>query len=337
MSTLNYIFSFNEVFLLTLIVLVNIIILNNRVIIASKLRINDYPNNRKIHSKPTPMMGGVCMFISLMSVSIYNYFHNEILFIELTINITFYIIFFLVGFCDDVKQLSPKLRTLIIIGSLSVLLLLNNNYLIQNLVFKYSDINLNFGSLSYVFTIFCVFALYNALNFIDGYNGVSSSIVIYWIIFLLLNNPNLHYIISLIILIMIFSYNVVGKVFLGNAGTNILSIFISLSIILDYNKYQSFYADEILFLLFFPGIDMIRVTVQRIIEGKKIYSPDQCHFHHYLIKKKIKYIWQMMLFLSILPYLILVISKSTFFAFSLSTVIYIIILMLIRVNKKIKL
>ena len=77
MSTLNSIFGFNEVFLLTVIILVNIIILNNRVIIASKLRINDYPNNRKIHSKPTPMMGGVCMFVSLMSISIYNYFYNE--------------------------------------------------------------------------------------------------------------------------------------------------------------------------------------------------------------------------------------------------------------------
>jgi UDP-N-acetylmuramyl pentapeptide phosphotransferase/UDP-N-acetylglucosamine-1-phosphate transferase len=129
----------------------------------------------------------------------------------------------------------------------------------------------------------------------------------------------------------------VGKVFLGNSGTNILSIFISLSIILDYNKLQSFYADEILFLLFFPGIDMIRVTLQRIIEGKKIYSPDQCHFHHYLIKKKFKYIWQMMLFLSILPYLTLIVSNNTFFAFFLSTIIYVITFLLIRVNKKIKL
>jgi UDP-GlcNAc:undecaprenyl-phosphate GlcNAc-1-phosphate transferase len=265
-----------------------------------------------------------------MSVSTYSYLYNEINIINLTINTTYYIIFFLVGFFDDVKQLSPKLRTLILIGSLSVLILLDNNYQIQNLIFKYSDLNFNLGIFSFFFTIFCVFSLFNALNFIDGYNGVSLSIVIYWIIFLLLKNPNLNYLISLIILAIIFYYNVMGKVFLGNSGTNILSIFISLSLILDYNNFQTFYADEILFLLFFPGIDMIRVTAQRIIEGKKIYSPDQSHFHHYLIKRKIKYIWQKMLFLAILPYLLLIITSSTIFSLFFSTMIYIIIYKLIR-------
>lgn len=327
-------FNLNEIIFLAIIILINLIILENREIIASRLRIRDFPNNRKIHIEPTPLMGGICVFVTLMSISFYNYLHNGTHLINLTINTSYFIIFFLVGFCDDVKQVSPKLRTLIIIGSLSVLLLLNSNFQIQNLIFKYSDLNFNLGNLSFFFTIFCVFSLYNALNFIDGYNGVSLSIVIYWIIFLLLNNPNLDYLISLIILIVIFSYNIKGKVFLGNSGTSILSIFISLSMILDYNKFQSFYADELLFLLFFPGVDMIRVTLQRIIERKKIYSPDQNHFHHYLIKKKIKYIWQIMLFLSILPYLVLIISNNTFFALFLSIIIYIIIFMSIKVNTK---
>ena len=336
MLILNYTFNLNEIFLLVTLILINLFILYNRVIIASKLKINDYPNDRKIHSEPTPMIGGICIVITLISVSLFNYFYDEIFFIELIINVIFCLVFFLVGFFDDVKQLSPKLRTLIIV-SVSALLLLNNNYQIQNLIFKYSNLGISLGYLSYFFSIFCIFALYNALNFIDGYNGVSTSIVIYWIIFLLINNPNLYYLISLVILIIIFFYNIRGKIFLGNSGTNILSIFISLSVLLDYNKFQSFYADEILFVLFFPGIDMIRVTTQRIIERKNIYSPDQSHFHHYLIKKKIKYIWQTMLCLSILPYLLLVISKNTFFTLFLSTIIYIIIFMLLKTNKTIKL
>ena len=328
------IFNLNEIFLLIFIILINLIILKNRIIISSKLRINDFPNKRKIHNEPTPLMGGVCIFVTLISISIYNYLYNEINYINLIIDITYYTIFFFVGFYDDVKQLSAKLRTLIIIGSLSVLILFNNNYQIQNLIFKYSDYNFNLGNLAFFFTIFCVFALYNALNFIDGYNGVSSSIAIYWVIFILINNPNLDYLITLVILVIIFSYNVMGKIFLGNSGTNILSIFISLSIILDYNKFQSFYADEILLLLFFPGIDMIRVTAQRIIEGNKIYNPDQSHFHHYLIRKKIKYIWQIMFFLSILPYLILIISNNTLYALSISTITYIVIFKLVKVKTK---
>ena len=43
-----------------------------------------------------------------------------------------------------------------------------------------------------MFTIFCIFALYNAINFIDGYNGCATSIIIFWTFILLVKNPNVH-------------------------------------------------------------------------------------------------------------------------------------------------
>ena len=137
--------------------------------------------------------------------------------------------------------------------------------------------------------------------------------MIFWIIFLFNKDNNIIYLTLILILILIFYYNILGKVFLGNSGTSLLSIFISISIINDYNLNSKFFADEILFLLLFPGLDMGRVVIERIFKRKKIYSPDKIHFHHYLIKKKVNNIWLYILFLTTLPLIIIYFLKKLFY------------------------
>ena len=46
---------------------------------------------------------------------------------------------------------------------------------------------------------------------------------------------------------------------------------------------------------------MIRVTFERILNKKKIYYADKTHFHHLLIKSEIKYVWQLMFILTLIP------------------------------------
>ena len=67
---------------------------------------------------------------------------------------------------------------------------------------------------------------------------------------------------------------------------------------------------------------MIRVTLERIVNSKKIYYADKTHFHHYLIKKNIKYIWQLILALTIMPLIILYISENIALTFLISIFIY---------------
>ena len=142
--------------------------------------------------------------------------------------------------------------------------------------------------------------MYNALNFIDGYNGSATSIILFWSIYLFIKNPNIIYLIIILISVLIFLYNLSGKIFLGNSGTSLISIFFGLSVINEHNN-NILYADEILLILLFPGLDMIRVTVQRLLNKKKIYNPDKTHFHHYLILSNNRYIWQIILILTIFP------------------------------------
>ena len=203
--------------------------------------------------------------------------------------------------------------------------------MINNLNFKSFNSNYNLNYFSPLFTLFCIFALYNALNFIDGYNGSATSIIIFWAIYLLIKNPNIFYLIIILISFLIFTYNLSGKIFLGNSGTSIISIFFSLSVINEHNI-GTLYADEVLLLLLFPGIDMIRVTAQRLIKKKNIADPDKTHFHHYLIYSNSKYVWQIILSLTIMPVVFFTFIENLFIVLFISIIIYISIFTYIKKN-----
>ncbi len=333
--TLLELFEPNYLILLTIIFSINLIILNLREKIANKLKINDVPNHRKIHKNPTPLIGGICFFISTLILFFFNFYENKLDLNNFLVFLILFFIFFFTGLLDDIKPISPKIRTIIIIFSLLILLPLEKNFLISELRFFSTERIINLENFSLIFTLFCIFALYNAYNFIDGVNGSAISIMIFWIVFLFSKNNDIIYFTSILILILIFFYNFLGKIFLGNSGTSLLSIFISLSIINDYNLNNEFYADEIIFLLLFPGLDMGRVVIERILKGKKIYSPDKIHFHHYLIKKKINYIWIYMLFLTTFPLILIYFFKKIVMSIVLFIFIYFILIVFLKKNDQI--
>ena len=80
-----------------------------------------------------------------------------------------------------------------------------------------------------------------------------------------------------------FLFNLNGKLFFGESGIYIVSFLTSLLIIFGYKK-GYFYLEQIILLLLIPGIDMIRVTIHRIINKISISKPDKNHLHHKLIK-----------------------------------------------------
>tara|TARA_B100001769_G_C22058815_1_gene569367 strand:- start:245 stop:1240 length:996 start_codon:yes stop_codon:yes gene_type:complete len=324
--------NFKSSLILILIIITNLLILNYRNNFAKLLGIFDNPNERKIHKSPTPLVGGICIFATIIIALISIFFENLISTNKFIIYLLFYIIFFTTGLWDDAKTLSPKIRTLIIVVTIIILIPFESEFVIKELTFKSTSREINFGNFSFLFTIFCIFSVYNALNFIDGYNGSATSIIIFWTLFLLIKNYNLLYLYLFFSMILIFFYNLKGKVFLGNSGTSILSIFFSLSLINDYNIIEDLYAEEILFILLFPGIDMIRVTTERIINSKKIYYADKTHFHHYLIKKKINYIWQSIFILTLMPLILFYITKDIILTILFSLLVY--FGLLIKLRKK---
>ena len=313
------------------IILINLLILLFKNEIGSFLKIIDYPNDkRKIHKKATPLIGGICILISVLPTFYFSY-HLNLFDLKQTIIIYMLIlIFFITGLVDDYKPLKPKLRTLIILSSLFFILLFEDTFVINKLIFLTTERKIELGFFSVIFTIFCIFSLYNAINFADGVNGSVISITIFWFSVLFLKNPNVLYLTLVIVMIFLFYFNINGKIFLGNSGSSIISILVSLALIYEYNLNNEIFADEIIFLLFFPGLDMIRVTVERMIKRKKIYFPDNSHFHHYLYHSKIKNIWLIIFILTMLPYILLFVSNNITLTFVISTSVYLLMLIILK-------
>jgi len=306
--------------------------------ISTYLKIIDYPdNNLKIHQIPTPRLGGLILFFYIMPALLLNYQINSGGLKELIISVILIVVFFTIGLIDDRKLLSAKYKSFVLLLILFLTIPLTNVLIVNTINFKNLDFYINLQQAAIFFTIFSIFSLYNSYNFSDGINCVASSLGIFWIIFVIIKSgdySNIYYQAIFISLIIISYLNYIKKIFLGNSGSSIYSIVISLILIQEYKK-NNIFCDEILFILFLPGIDMARISIQRIISGKSAFLGDNNHLHH-LMRPVIteKFIFLVYLLISIAPIFIYnYLTKNFYLTFIFSLAIYFLIYSYL-INKK---
>jgi len=282
--------------------------LKNSFFLGNLLGLIDIPNKRKIHLKNIPNFGGLLFVICSIILSLFVYSTNQLkINLEdlIIINVAS-ILIFIVGFYDDIKNVSPYKR-IIFFFILLLVIFKNQNLLLNELYFKNFFIsNISIFNWSFLLTVFCLFLFYNSFNFSDGANGIALSSAIIYLSYLLIqiNDFDLFIFFNLIILILIFLYNINNKIFIGNSGSSALSIFLGLIFIYFYNTTSNLFADQIALLFIIPGLDMIRVTIQRLLLNKNPFFPDQSHLHHLLmnfIEKK--NVWVFYSFINLIPIL----------------------------------
>ena len=243
----------------------------------------DIPNvGRKIHKEPTYLIGGHFIFISYSVFLLFSFDHN------INHKFVFFFIFsciFLIGILDDLKDLKPIVKLGLVLIIYLVLIHFDNDYLLEKIYFETFDKNLNFGIYSYSVSILCVLLLINAINLIDGINGLAMMIFI--IIYLYLHYfLNVAFNIFIFIFYLFVCFNIYkGKYFLGNSGSLLIGALIAFSTIKAYNSNftDNNSAEDIFILFLIPGIDMLRLFAQRIINKKNPFKADNLHLHHLLI------------------------------------------------------
>ncbi len=319
------------------LILYSIIIYKYREKISISLKLMDFPDNlRKSHLEPTPCVGGIIIFpyfvISIFLMNNLSILKTKLLLIWLFL----FASFFFIGLLDDRYNLSAKTKTFILTLILFITVPLDKSLLIQSVDLKDIKlfISLNEGAL--FFTIFCIYFLYNSLNFSDGFNGISISISIYFFILLLILNQSLHiiYLSSIFCLILVLIPNLLNKIFIGNSGVSLLSIVLSILFIENYNN-EKIYFDEIILVFFLPTLDAARITIERIINGRSPFESDRNHFHHLLTKIiDKKYIFIIYLLITMMPFLLSKILLATYISFIICFLLYLIFLIYLKKLKK---
>ena len=241
---------------------------------------------RSAHLRPTSRLGGVAVCLAIV-IMIFSY--NETVHFEFAISA---LPVFLVGLAEDLgRPQKPKFR--LAIGALSAALFITfEARVISSVGFEWGNIILSFTPLAVLFTIFCVVALINAFNFIDGINGLASGktmIAAFALMWLsnIYNEPNLTLMGTAIFAaslgLFILNYPR-GRIFLGDAGAYTLGFLLAVSLITLHSKHIEISAWSILLVIFWPLADMGHSIFRRRLHGKRSDRPDKLHFHHVIMR-----------------------------------------------------
>lgn len=281
--------------LLFIFALLNFFIVRNINFFSKKINILDIPDkNRKLHSKPIFLGGGILFYFNyILAVILNSYFefsNNDLFLInDYRSFITWIVVpsaLFAVGLIDDKFDLGPftKLVLLTIIYLFGIFA--DETLLITEINLMSTDYIYYLGSFSIFFTLFSFLIFTNAFNMLDGIDLNVGIYTLFVIAFFLLR-VNFNFILILILLsVMFFLFlNFKKKVFLGDSGANLLSGLIAILFIKNFNVNYLFKSDEILMIMLLPGLEIIRLFYLRILNKKNPFKADRNHLHYLILDK----------------------------------------------------
>ena len=285
------------IILLFAAVLVAIVLCFNAQRICSSLDLMDIPVGRKKHAAPTPLMGGVVLLGAFLPVALVCIvaLTSERWLGSLLIWVGCVSVMALVGLCDDRYSLTPRLRLLISFAVFASAAAADPTFNVRVLDFNTPPLTLGLGAwwLAMIFTIICCVGLLNAVNMADGKNGLVLALSICWIAILATRAVgSLLPLIGLFaaVLMVLFVFNMMGKLFLGDGGAYAIATAIGLLAIAVYNtpgihSLRAVSADELVLIFAVPVADSFRLTYKRLRQGRSPMSADRDHLHHHLQNK----------------------------------------------------
>jgi UDP-GlcNAc:undecaprenyl-phosphate/decaprenyl-phosphate GlcNAc-1-phosphate transferase len=262
--------------------------------IAKVKHLFDEPGERASHTTKIPTLGGFGIFAGLIfAISLFLPFASDV---KLKFILGPLIVIFLVGAKDDIIPLSPGKKVLGQLLAASILVCLGD-VRITNLhgIFGFDYIA---PWLSMVISLFVFIALTNAVNLIDGINGLSGSIgcvvsLFFGTWFFMNGQVGLAVVAAALMgaLIAFLKYNITpAKIFMGDTGSLTIGLLCSLFAIsfMEASKVgspvQIYSAPAVaIAVLIVPIFDTIRVFTTRILNGKSPFYPDRTHIHHLLL------------------------------------------------------
>lgn len=301
MTTLHLLFTMVAGFLCNLI-LTPIIIR-----IAHRNRWYDELNDRKIHVADTPRLGGIGIFISFLLATLVALFlaagpmsqgsvapQWAVRFLSLVVRylpilVGMTIIHFL-GLIDDFRNLRAVLKLLVQILAATVVVI--GPFRIESFTVPFIWTQVSLGFWSYPITVIWIVAISNALNFIDGVDGLAGgtaalSALFFAIVAFLLGN-GIAAAIAVALLGALLGFIVFNlpqaRVFMGDSGSYVLGFVLGvLPLAIADGARTSMALIPAVTILMVPIVDMTTSVFRRLRRGKHPFSADREHMHHKLM------------------------------------------------------
>ena len=287
------------------------IVIPQILLIAFRRNLFDEPDERKIHTSAVPRLGGIAFkpvvfftIVLLLGINVLlgnsNFISTSVFNVsEMAFAYCAVMMLYLVGMADDLIGVRYSAKFFVQI-SCAAMLIAGGLYI--------GDFDGIFGVhgisiwIAYPFTALVIVFIINAINLIDGIDGLCSglcsvSLAFYGITFFVFQE----YMYGLIafatlgVLVPFFYYNVFGnakkgrKIFMGDTGSLTIGIILCILSLKMLNAVPADYHLEANAMvlaftpLIIPCFDVIRVYFHRVRNGKNPFLPDKNHIHHKLL------------------------------------------------------
>lgn len=276
--------------------------------LAQKNNILDIPNARKVHKTPVPLLGGLAIFCSFWG-SIFLAQFIPVIRQALIKPVQSWIGLILgslivmgIGSYDDCRHINPRQKILfqsVAAGSL----IIGFGFQIRMVSNPFGTSPVDLGWLSIPLTFFWVVGITNALNIVDGLDGLASGVsAIAGLAIFAIACKNQHPMAAFLSLILVgdvlgfLVYNFhPASIFLGDSGSLFLGFWLSfLSVQGIQSKQHPVVPIAVpLMILGFPIVDTLLAIVRRFFQPnikildkiRLVFKADQGHLHHKLLER----------------------------------------------------
>ncbi|WP_240374375.1 glycosyltransferase family 4 protein [Bacillus piscicola] len=253
--------------------------------LAFRIGATDQPNHRKVHKGSMARLGGLSIYVAFLAGLFILQPHNA----YMPYIVAGGTIIIITGFLDDMFELSAKWKLLGQIAAAVIVLIGGVEVQFINLPF---DARLELGWLSIPITLLWIIGITNAINLIDGLDGLAagvSSIVLATISVLAIIQNDI-FIVALGIALLggtlgflVHNFNP-AKIFMGDTGALFLGFMIAVIALLGFKNVTIFSLVVPVIILAVPISDTIFAIIRRMVNKQPLSAPDKSHLHHCLLR-----------------------------------------------------
>jgi UDP-GlcNAc:undecaprenyl-phosphate/decaprenyl-phosphate GlcNAc-1-phosphate transferase len=253
--------------------------------IAHLIGVVDKPNARKVHAKVMPRLGGLAIFAGVVAGYFIGGLYNE----KITGITVGALIIMVVGILDDKYELSAKVK---LMGQLlSAAAVVGSGLTVDIITIPFVG-TFELGLWTYPITVFWIIAITNAINLIDGLDGLSAGIssIVISTIAVMAGFAGKSLILMLCVILLgstlgfLYHNFYPAKIFMGDTGALFLGYSISVVSLLGLYKSVTLFSFVVpVIILGVPIFDTTYAIIRRLVNKKPISAPDKSHLHHRLL------------------------------------------------------